>query len=230
MTKIFLSSLDVNIDDLSDQAIYQSKYLLVTFFYGRKVIKNPRFLEALKYFNEKDHLILDSGAFSFMNGQKASEEEMDEYCREYVKFINKYHIKHFVELDVDALFGYHKALEYRKYIEEQTERQCIPIFHKSRGKKAFMKMCDEYKYAGIGGIAIKNIKKMSTGTLNSLIVMLGFTAAGFTLWDLLLQRALTLMGSILLTRVPGIQARGLERFINSKILLLRLYLIQKGTD
>lgn len=158
MTKLFLSSLDVNFRDLSDESIYDCKYLLVTFFYARKAIKDQRFLTAMLRFNSKGHLIVDSGAFSFMNGKDISEKELDQYCREYVSFIKKYHIKYFVEMDIDAVLGYEKALDYRNYIENGVGQRCIPIFHKSRGKQEFIKMVQQYKYAGIGGIAIKNIK------------------------------------------------------------------------
>ena len=159
MTRVFLSSLDVEINDIPDEVLYKSRYILVTYFYGRKAIKNPRFEKALKYYNDHDRLILDSGAFSYMNGQDATEKEMDEYCNAYADFVIKYNIKRYVELDIDALFGYKKTLEYRHYLEKRTGRQSIPIFHRSRGKQAFMDMCNDYEYAGLGGIAIKTIKK-----------------------------------------------------------------------
>lgn len=158
MTKLFLSSLDQNYRNIAKESIENCRYLLITYFYARNAVKDERFLKTMEYFNSNNRLIVDSGAFSFMNGKRITEEKLNDYCREYVNFLIKYKIKRFVEMDVDAIMGYDKVLAYRKYIEKQTHRQCIPIFHKSRGKKAFIEMVKKYEYAGIGGIAIKNIK------------------------------------------------------------------------
>jgi uncharacterized integral membrane protein (TIGR00697 family) len=40
----------------------------------------------------------------------------------------------------------------RKRLERMTGRQCIPVWHISRGKEAFLRMCDEYSYVSIGGL------------------------------------------------------------------------------
>ena len=159
MTKLFLSGLEINYPYITDEAISKCKYMLNTFFYARQTVTKPRFAPVFKDFNDRGRLILDSGAFSFMNGKTISEQEMDDYCEAYCQFIKKYHIKQYVELDIDALFGYDKALEYRKYLEQSIGYQSIPIFHRSRGKKEFKKMVQNYEYCGIGGIAIKSIKK-----------------------------------------------------------------------
>lgn len=159
MTKLFLSSLEINYRDINDEAISKCRYLLNTFFYARTALKDPRFARIFQNFNNQGNLIFDSGAFSFMNGKIISEQEMDDYCETYCQFIKKYRIKHYVELDIDALFGYEKALEYRKYLEQSIGYPSIPIFHRSRGKKEFEKMVQNYEYCGIGGIAIKNIKQ-----------------------------------------------------------------------
>lgn len=158
MTKLFLSGLEINYKDINDETISKCRYLLSTFFYTRKALGNPRFARIFQNFNDQGNLILDSGAFSFMNGKIIKEQEMDDYCEAYCQFIKKYRIKHYVELDIDALFGYEKALEYRKYLEQSIGYPSIPIFHKSRGKKEFEKMVQNYEYCGIGGIVIKNIK------------------------------------------------------------------------
>lgn len=159
MTKLYLSSLEVNIGYVDKEAVKNSKYILFSFFYLRKFMKDPFIAKTVQEYNAKDCLLLDSGAFSFMNGKDIKVEKLDSYCKEYAEFIKKYNIKRYVELDIDAVFGYKKALEYRAYLEKETGRPCIPIWHKSRGKKEFMKMCEQYDYAGIGGIAIKNITR-----------------------------------------------------------------------
>lgn len=158
--RLFISSLFNNIHQVKFETVEKVKYMLESYFYLSKNSKyKQQFLEIMIERNKADYFLLDSGAFSFMNGKEITEQQLDDYCEQYVDFINKYHIKRFVELDVDAIFGYEKALEYRKFIEQKTGRQCIPIWHKSRGIDKFKKLVADYKYIGLGGIAIKVIKK-----------------------------------------------------------------------
>ena len=114
-----------------------------------------------------EEFLLDSGAFTFMNKKiketsKTEEEiltDLEPYIQGYINFINKYDIKLFFELDIDCMISYDKVKEIRKNIESQTNKKCIPVWHKSRGKEEFIKMCDEYEYVAIGGIASREIKK-----------------------------------------------------------------------
>lgn len=101
--------------------------------------------------------LLDSGAFTFMSGTGTA--DFDDYLTRYIDFINKYDIKCFFELDVDSVVGYKKVKEYRKRLEAGTGKKCIPVWHKSRGREEFLKMCDEYDYVAIGGIVTKEITK-----------------------------------------------------------------------
>lgn len=57
-----------------------------------------------------------------------------------------------MELDIDKLVGYDKVKKIRKYLEEETGSQCIPVWHTNRGLDDFKRMCDEYKFVAIGGI------------------------------------------------------------------------------
>ena len=102
--------------------------------------------------------LLDSGAFTFMNSQKGK-INFDEYLTRYINFINKYDIKYFFELDVDSIVGYEKVKQLRKRLENETGKKCIPVWHKSRGKEEYLKMCEEYDYVAIGGIVTKEITK-----------------------------------------------------------------------
>lgn len=115
----------------------------------------------------KDFL-LDSGAFTFINSKKAKTSAFDEYLKGYINFINKYDIKHFFELNVDSIVGYDKVLEYRKRLEYETGKKCIPVWHRTRGKGEYYKMCEDYDYIAIGGLAIKEIKKSEYKFLNTL--------------------------------------------------------------
>lgn len=124
-------------------------YMLESFFYVL-----PWQIERI---SDMKMFLLDSGAFTFMSG--TGKADFDEYLTKYIDFINKYDIKYFFELDVDSVVGYEKVKEYRKRLEKETGKKCIPVWHKSRGKDEFLKMCDEYDYVAIGGIVTKEITK-----------------------------------------------------------------------
>ncbi len=120
-------------------------------------------LESFYYANEYTEAIipklkkflLDSGAFTFFTSGKYI--DWNEYLQKYIAFINKNKVEHFFELDIDSLVGYPKVLEFRKILEKGTGKKCIPVWHKSRGKTEFLKMCDQYDYVAIGGIVSKEI-------------------------------------------------------------------------
>lgn len=102
--------------------------------------------------------MLDSGAFTFMARQKGV-TDWDKYLEDYATFINKHNVDLFFELDIDSLVGYGKVKEYRRKLERLTGKSCIPVWHKSRGRKEFVRMCKEYDYVSIGGIVSKEISR-----------------------------------------------------------------------
>ena len=105
-----------------------------------------------------EKFMLDSGAFTFMTSHKGK-VDWNDYLRKYADFINRNDVKLFYELDIDSIVGYDKVLEMRKWLEAETGKKPIPVWHKSRGKEEFLKMCDEYDYVAIGGIVSKEITR-----------------------------------------------------------------------
>lgn len=146
--KIFLAGIES-----SGKLIKTEKPSLVLFSFASV---NNFCVEYIRSKECKDYL-LDSGAFTFMNSNKTTNWQA--YIDSYIDFINKNDIKHFFELDIDSIVGYEKVKQIRKYIEQKTGKKCIPVWHKSRGKEEFIKMCGEYDYVAIGGIVTKEIKK-----------------------------------------------------------------------
>lgn len=100
--------------------------------------------------------LLDSGAFTFMSGK--SEVNWDSYLSRYIEFINTHNIQYFFELDIDSIIGYERVKEIRTRLENETGKQCIPVWHRERGLEEFKTLCQEYDYIAIGGMAIKDIK------------------------------------------------------------------------
>lgn len=97
----------------------------------------------------QDKHILDSGAFSAFSG-KNDGFDWDGYVKEYAEFIRKNNIRLFFELDIDVVVGLEKVEYYRKYIEDHVGRAPIPVWHASRKKDYFLRMCQDYPYVAIG--------------------------------------------------------------------------------
>lgn len=152
------------VNSLGDKSkIKETKYALESYFSGEK-----NCLKILKYCS-KENFLLDSGAFSYMNGKKSSKEEILKYLDKYILFINKYDIKYFFELDVDVIYGIEFVEMMRKKLEKETGKKCIPVWHKSRGIEYFKKMVDEYDYIAIGGLAIKHIKEQEYPLIKKMV-------------------------------------------------------------
>lgn len=127
-------------------------YILESFYY---VADDPFIQSMIPHFGK---FLLDSGAFTlFSDKKKGAGIVWEEYVDKYADFIVRNDVRLFFELDIDALVGIDKVLELRRRLERKAGRPCIPVWHKSRGKESFLKMCDKYKYVAIGGIVSKEI-------------------------------------------------------------------------
>ena len=114
-------------------------------------------------------LIVDSGAFSFMTSQKNKQVDFDSYAVKYAKFLKENNVSKYFELDIDSIVGIGKVEEIRRFIEKETGKPSIPVWHKSRGINYFKKMCHDYDYIAIGGIVSKEIKRKEYNKLIPLI-------------------------------------------------------------
>lgn len=102
--------------------------------------------------------------------QNAKKEvNWNDYIKTYVEFINTHDIKYFFELDIDNVVGYKEVLRLRNKLEKETNKKCIPVWHKSRGLEEYIKSCKEYDYIAIGGIASKEIQNKEYYIFNELI-------------------------------------------------------------
>ncbi len=140
----------------------QPRYVLETFFNGAKSC-----LEAMRIVGN-DNFLLDSGAFSYMNGAKVTLQQMEEYVNKYIDFIVQNKIKHFFEIDVDNIFGLEQVEAWRRKIETAAGCQCIPVWHKGRGVEYWKRMCSEYGYVAIGGLVF-HVKKQEYDLIRRLV-------------------------------------------------------------
>ncbi len=147
---------------------------------GRRYLKQGytdfNCLESYHYMNDKlaktiplyRDFILDSGAFTYLNGAK-SDVDWEQYIDDYAAFIKKYNVRNYIELDIDPIVGIEEVERLRTKLENKTGRQSIPVWHKSRGKNYWLKMIKEYDYVAIGGIVTREIKPSEYKFLHWLI-------------------------------------------------------------
>ena len=163
--KIFLSATGTGMPkELRLKTIEECKprYILETYFSGEK-----KCLEAMKVVGNENFL-LDSGAFSYMNGAKVTLNEMEEYVDRYISFIKQYDVKYYFQIDVDNIFGLEKVEQWTRKMEREIGRQCIPVWHKGRGVEYWKKMCRQYKYIAVGGLVF-HIKKQEYELIKKLV-------------------------------------------------------------
>lgn len=163
--KIFLAATSTSMNkEIREKAISEGKpkYILETFFNGEKACKTA--LDVVG----NENFLLDSGAFSYMNGAKVTKEEMEIYIDKYISFIKKHKIKHYFEIDVDNIFGLDQVEIWREKIEYETQTKSIPVWHKGRGVEYFKNMCENYNYIAIGGLVF-HVKKQEYQYIRKLV-------------------------------------------------------------
>ena len=145
----------------SDVITQYRPYILESFYYTDEDTER-----LIPYFGD---FLLDSGAFTFMQGSHNKTINWDEYIETYADFIVRNNVQKYFELDIDVVVGYEMVLQFRKKLERLTNRPCIPVWHKSRGMQDFKKTCDEYGYIAVGGIVSGEIKSDEYGKFPALI-------------------------------------------------------------
>ena len=130
--------------------VFEDANILQSFYYCDEFIEKVIIPESKRF-------LLDSGAFTFFSSGKTV--DWNDYIKRYADFINRNNVEHFFELDVDVLVGYDKVVDFRHRLEDMTGKPTIPVWHKSRGKENFLRMCEDYKYVAIGGIVSKEISR-----------------------------------------------------------------------
>lgn len=145
--KLYIAGTNSQKEIIGDKEIL---YLLESFYY----IKPWQLDYIAKHCKS---FMLDSGAFTFMGGfsftkGKVNPVNWDDYCDKYAEFVRKNNIENFIELDIDSVVGYDRVKELRNRLEKKVGRQCIPVWHSTRGVDEWTRMCEEYPYVALGGI------------------------------------------------------------------------------
>lgn len=140
----------------------KTKYILISFL---ELKKDLSFLSG----RDVENILLDSGAFTFMNSQKNAKIDWDKYIEEYAELINRANIKYFFELDIDVIVGIQEVERLRAKLEALTGKQAIPVWHKARGVDYWRKMCENYKYIAIGGLVTKEIVEKEYPVIKNMV-------------------------------------------------------------
>lgn len=134
---------------------------------GNDIAHRVRILESFRYVQrwQVENMVrfkgfmLDSGAFTFMH-RGMGRTDPDDYVRRYAEFVRDNDVGLFFEFDVDKIMPYERVLEYRTEIEETAGRQCIPVWHHSRGMDEWEGLCSEYGYVAIGDLGGEETKRL----------------------------------------------------------------------
>lgn len=129
----------------------ECKFLLFSYYEFR----NRKEQEIHYILRNTDEVIVDSGAFTFMNSGKVV--KWKNYVDEYIDFIKRYNIKNFIELDLYGILGLEKTEKIRRRIETKTEKQSIPVYHGTLPISYFRTLCQNYPYVAVS----------ATGTIES---------------------------------------------------------------
>lgn len=157
MMKMYLAGQSAG-NDGSKAPLLERVNLLESFFYISEW--------QIPLIHKVKSFMLDSGAFSFMMQPKIK-VNWNEYVEKYADFITTHNVDYFFELDIDSIIGYENTVKLRNKLESLTGRQCIPVWHKSRGRDNFTAMCKEYNYVSIGGIVSGEIVRSEYKFFNS---------------------------------------------------------------
>ena len=106
----------------------------------------------MPYFKKAKGFLLDSGAFTFMNG--GTHKNLKKYAEKYANFVKDNDIRDFFELDVESIVGWDEYLRINDMIDNITQRKSIPVFHKNRGFEWFENTCKQVDYISFGGVAV----------------------------------------------------------------------------
>lgn len=97
---------------------------------------------------ESDYFILDSGAYTFMRGNKG-DINWDKYIEEYAQFIIKNNIKNYFELDIDKIIGLKGVEKFTDKLFKLTNIKPIPVWHIHRGLEYWEYMINNFPYISI---------------------------------------------------------------------------------
>lgn len=145
--KIYLSAVfesAINKDKLSH--LVENANILHSFAYFK-----PEYVD---YYHRCKSLMLDSGAFTFMNKGKKNNFNPLEYTKKYAQHIKEHNIKNFIELDIEGVFGFDVYKDCLHCLQDITGTNPIYVFHKWRGINYYKELVRKYDYVALGDVSV----------------------------------------------------------------------------
>lgn len=138
--KLYLAGTSI----MKDPALLaKSKYTLESYVYVKAW--------QIPYIESHPSFMLDSGAFTFMSSTKGH-PDWNSYIDKLCQFVSNHNVKLWFEVDIDSVLGYKRVREIRRYMENKTNRPCIPVWHICRGIDDFKAHCKDYGYVAVGSM------------------------------------------------------------------------------
>lgn len=100
-------------------------------------------------------MMMDSGAFSYISSADKIESGANvdwwDYATQYAEYVRDNNVTRYVELDLDSVMGLEFTRELRDHIEDIVGWDCIPVWHRNRGKRAYKRLANDYDRIAMGG-------------------------------------------------------------------------------
>ena len=109
--------------------------------------------------------MLDSGAFTLAISRKGSldDAELRDYVARYARFIAEHGVRDYFEMDLDHVKGTDWVRRTTDWLERETGKVPIPVWHPCRKAKGFEEICERYPYVAIGTTDIRRQLAKSLG-------------------------------------------------------------------
>ena len=112
-------------------------------------------IENLHHFKR---FMLDSGGFTLAISKRGTldEKELNSYIARYAEFVAANdNVRLWFEMDIDHVKGTDWVKRTTAWLERETGKIPIPVWHPCRGAKGFEEMCERYPYVAIGTTDIR---------------------------------------------------------------------------
>jgi len=146
--RLYLSAILTNFPKFNNslEGLIDSKtlYSLVTFGWHYK----------RQYSHIFKDFIVDSGAYSFMGGSSNTPpvEEIYAYTQKYAMRMKEDDIDHFVEMDIERVYGFQVYRDCLHMLQDITGREPLRVWHPHRGWDYIDALSRKFDWVCLGGI------------------------------------------------------------------------------
>ena len=111
----------------------------------------------IEHLSDFKRVMLDSGGFTLAISKSAKLDDatISAYVKRYAEFVATHDIDLWFEMDIDHVKGTDWVRRTTAWLERETGKTPIPVWHPCRGAKGFEEMCERYPYVAIGTTDIR---------------------------------------------------------------------------